>query len=135
MARMRLGSRTMLRTVLLVGSLLVIGYFAGCGSCLSFFEPMVDHERDGQGNLRLLDTQKNWEFHQMTVGMHVDLERAGEPAPGAMSWNTFWRYRIAAHETTENKDKYIAYIVESRRAAGLPELDLEGELQPSKPDR
>jgi hypothetical protein len=125
----------MLRAVLLVGSLLAIGYFAGCGSCLSLFEPMGDYGRDDQGNVRRLDTQKNWEFHQMTVGMHVDLERAGEPAPGAMSWNMFWRYRIAAHQTTENKDKYIAYIVESRRAAGLPELDFEGELPPSKPDR
>lgn len=134
MARMRLGSRTMLRTLFLVGSLLVIGYFAGCGSCLGFFEPMVDQERDDQGNLRRLDTRKNWEFHQMTVGMHVELERAGKPAPGATSWNTFWRYRIAAHQTTENKEKYITYIVESRRAAGLPELEFDSELPSSVPD-
>jgi len=131
---MRLGSRKMLRAVLLVGSLLVIGYFVGCGSWLNLFEPMGDYRRDNQGNLRRLDTRKNWEFHQMTVGMHVDLERAGEPAPGAMSWNTFWRYRIAAHETTENKEKYIAYIVESRRAAGLPELEFDSELPSSVPD-
>lgn len=84
-----------------------------------------------------------WESWKSSVDREVQrevLERDGKAQDdslhgspqGGGTWNDYWMRRIVAVEkeqregTQENADKYIAYIRDRRRTAGLPELVAPG---------
>lgn len=106
-------------------------FFAGCnmsGCGLTNSDPMIDTRKDEEGNLIMLDTEKNWEFFKYTVDMRIDKEKKGEDAPGGGSWNEHWLRRIHKNEKDrENSDKYTSYIIDARRKSGLPELETSQE--------
>jgi len=102
-------------------------FMMGCnmsGFGLFNTDPMVDTQKDEEGNLMLRDTPKNWDFFKQTTDMRIENEKTGKEAPGGLSWNEHWLRRIKVNEESqENPEKYITYIIESRRKAGLPELE------------
>jgi len=78
------------------------------------------------GSWYLYDTPSHWAEFQRMMDMHIDTERSGAVPTGmkGRSWDAFWKARIVALSPSrqENGDMYVAYIVEARRRAGLPEL-------------
>lgn len=78
---------------------------------------------------QLNDTPAHWEEFRRMMDMHIDREKSGVPAYHGYktTWNEFWRSAIdvLTPERQENWSKYVKYIVESRRKAGLPELNEE----------
>lgn len=96
----------------------------GCGNGILSTEPFVDAERDAQGNVVLRDTPRMWQEWQHEVQRAVEKEAQGKPPGGGIStWNAQWLRVIDANSDRENAPRYIAYIIETRRRAGLPELE------------
>ncbi|MDD3447629.1 MAG: hypothetical protein PHF72_01195 [Gammaproteobacteria bacterium] len=95
---------------------------AGCS--LFNTEPFADTHEDKNGNLVLNDTEKNWQLFREMVDRRIEAEHSGKrPEGGKETWNEFWLWLIEAQKTgRENEARYINYIVESRRAKGLPEI-------------
>lgn len=110
----------LLTTVLLMGVCM-----SGCGRGIFNTEPFVDAKKDEHGKVVLRDTPRMWADFIENVNREVARERAGDFAQGRIPWNEFWLRRIQYMQggTQENAPKYIAYIIESRRRAGLPELE------------
>lgn len=109
-------------------SFMCLTILVGCGMSNggSIFntEPFVDAKKDEHGKVILLDTPRMWQYWQEDTDRDVAKEVAGtRPGGGISSWNTFWLRVIEANEGRENAPKYIAYIIEARRRAGLPELE------------
>lgn len=101
-------------------------FLAGCVMAGSIFntEPFVDAKKDAQGNVILLDTPRNWQDWRELADLDLAAEIAGKKAPGGATWNKKWaRQLLAIEKTQENAPKYVTYIIESRRRAGLPELE------------
>lgn len=111
-----------LTVVALAGSVVL----AGCVMAGSIFntEPFVDAKKDANGKVILLDTPRMWRDWTQGVDRGIADESVGKrPPAGAKTWNESWLRAIAANQKArENAPKYIAYIVEQRRKAGLPEL-------------
>lgn len=109
----------------LVAVLLMGVSMSGCGRGVFNPEPFVDAKRDDRGNVVLRDTPRMWADFRENVDWQVARESAGDFAPGRVSWDEHWvvRLRNLGSGSTENAPKYIAYIIESRRRAGLPELE------------
>lgn len=86
----------------------------------------ITAEKMKNGTLHFDDTPALWDEFRRMMDMHIELERAGKPAGGRVSWSDFWNLRIRAlaPERQEHSAKYINYIIEARRKAGLPELDI-----------
>lgn len=98
----------------------------GCKSGLFNTEPFSDSVVDEGGNKLLADTTRNWANFIEMMDLHIASELDHARAPGVDTWNIFWMYRFKAIKTnTENPDRYINYIINSRREAGLPELVFE----------
>lgn len=98
----------------------------GCKSGLFNTEPFSDTVVDKEGNQLLADTPRMWadftELTQRRIAREVDQARP----PGVDTWNKHWVSTIGSIKTnTENPDRYINYIINSRREAGLPELVFE----------
>jgi hypothetical protein len=97
---------------------------SGCGRGIVNTEPFVDATTDEHGNVVLRDTPRMWQDWQDEVDRAVSSEVAGRrPGGGIASWGAQWFRVINANNDRENAPKYIAYIIESRRRAGLPELE------------
>lgn len=95
----------------------------GCGAVFNT-EPFVDAERDEQGNVRVLDTPRMWQYWQSDVDRAIAKEVKGEPPGGGIeSWSAQWQRVIRANQDRENAQKYINYIFIKRQEAGLPPLD------------
>lgn len=110
--------------------LLIMGYgMSGCG--IFNTEPSADWGESPDGREILLDTARNWRDWREVIDPQLRAELSGHDAPGGVEWNESWILILRAIEKTqENAPKYIAYIIESRRRAGLPEL----EGYPTLPD-
>ena len=95
-------------------------------SCCSVIrtESFTDTHRGEDGQLVLLDTRRNWDLFRENVDFRVNSELAGRrPEGGSDTWQDFWRSFIEVQETgLENQTRYINYVIEVRRAVGLPEL-------------
>ncbi len=103
----------------------------GCNGGLFNTEPFVDTTTDAQGNRLLADTQRRWQDWREAIDPQISAEASGRNAPGFPTWNEKWvRQLLALEKSQENAPKYIAYIIESRRQKGLPEL--EGYSSPAK---
>lgn len=107
---------------------IVLAILVGCGMSNggSIFnkEPFVDAKTDEKGNVILLDTPRMWRDWREVVDMRVANELAKKRPPGGVvSWNAHWLGMIDSNQNRENASKYIAYIIEARRKAGLLELE------------
>lgn len=112
------------RAQLLVAVILMGVSMSGCGRGILNTEPFVDAKKDEHGNVVLRDTPRMWQDWCDEVDRAVSNEVAGRrPGGGITSWNVQWLRVISANSDRENAPKYIAYIIESRRRAGLPELE------------
>lgn len=85
---------------------------------------MADTHIGESGHLVMSDTAKNWQTFKEMVDFRVLNELSGKrPEAGKESWTEFWSWLISAQgKGRENSTRYISYIVETRRANGLPEL-------------
>lgn len=108
----------------LIAVLVLVLVLAGCNRKLFSNEPFIDAKRDAQGNVVIRDTLRMWQDFTGSVDRDVEREQAGvRPSGGTPTWNQHWLLRMKAYSTDqENAPKYLAYIVEARRKAGLPEL-------------
>lgn len=87
-------------------------------------EPLIDSRRDEQGNIVVLDTPRMWRDWIDETDWAVRSELAGErPGGGIMTWDENWRRVIKANSDRENAAKYIDYLIDARRRAGLPDLE------------
>ena len=87
-------------------------------------EPFVDARKDANGNSVLLDTPRMWRDFVENVDEKIAEETDGAKPPGVDTWNRHW-FLVIRHMRSgsqENPEKYVAYIVDSRRKKGLPEL-------------
>lgn len=97
---------------------------SGCGQGLVNTDPFVDAKKDEHGNVTLLDTPRNWRDWREAVDPQIRAETLGRNPPGFATWNEKWVQQLhALNSGQENAPKYIAYILEARRRAGLPELE------------
>jgi hypothetical protein len=103
--------------------LVAILALTGCAGSIFNTEPYSDTQKDAQGETTLRDTPRMWAYSVSVTDMQVASERNGEHAPGVATWNEHWLLRIRANQSSqENASKYISYMVDARRKAGLPEL-------------
>jgi hypothetical protein len=99
---------------------------AGCGMTEMFnTDPGYDYKKLPDGTAVLLDTPRMWNDWVAQANSVIRAEAKGmNPLGKAESWNAYWLNRIqwlqSGHQ--ENPQRYIDYIIEQRRAAGLPEL-------------
>lgn len=111
-------SSLLLPLVILIGC-----HMTGCG--IFNTEPFVDAKKDAQGRSVLLDTPRMWQYFTVTVEHQVARERDKERPPGVNSWEEHW-FGVINHIESgaqENASKYVDYIIDARRRAGLPELE------------
>ena len=106
----------------------------GCNSGLFNTEPFVDTAIGDDGNKLLADTPRMWadftELTQRRIEREVDHARP----PGVDTWNKHWINTIGSIKTnTENPDRYINYIINSRRKADLPELVFDDQTYSRTP--
>jgi len=73
------------------------------------------------------DSPDFWQEFVLVMDYHIADEKNGmRPSGGSATWPEFWANRIRAlRESQENDQKYVNYIVQARRRAGLPELSVE----------
>jgi hypothetical protein len=101
---------------------LLLGMSA-CSSGLFNVDPGYDGKKDSQGNSVLLDTNRNWQDWVELVDLQIKSEIAGSSAPGFATWDEKWSRQLRAIEKSqENAPRYIDYILDKRRQAGLPDL-------------
>jgi hypothetical protein len=82
-----------------------------------------DFTRDAQGNKIIADTPRMWRDFTEGVDRSIANEVAGINRNGGRTWNEAWLSTIRYNQTgREHPQKYIDYIIERRRKAGLPEL-------------
>ncbi|MCU7811452.1 MAG: hypothetical protein KZQ77_09460 [Candidatus Thiodiazotropha sp. (ex Notomyrtea botanica)] len=95
---------------------------AGCS--LLNTQPFSDTHKDQNSQLVLSDTKRNWQFFREMVDRRIEAELSRQrPEGGKESWNEFWLWLIDAQKTgREHASRYINYIIEARRAKGLPDI-------------
>jgi len=102
-------------------SIVFIAMSTSCGVFNT--EPMLDTHRDAEGNIIVEDTPRMWAYWKDNVDHAVAKEVSGRmPGGGTDSWDTHWQRVFAANSDRENAEKYMSYVIDTRRAAGLPEL-------------
>lgn len=97
---------------------------SGCTGLASLSDSGIDARRDAQGKVILPDTPRMWaQFTQLTdIAISHEVEGSTHWG-GYKNANDAWVHTIHVNETgREHAQKYINYIIERRRAAGLPEL-------------
>jgi hypothetical protein len=100
---------------------------SGCAGSIFNTAPMLDTRKDAQDNTIVLDTPRMWADWTTSADTAVASEAAGgPPGPGLPDWQAHWHYVIKNNtQSRENPSKYLAYVIEARRRAGLPELSGE----------
>lgn len=101
----------------------------------SFLDSGYDIQRQPDGTGLLLDTPRMWVRWEESVNDEVPREvkfRRGDVQgdsldgrpQGGGTWNNYWLQRIHALQSgdQEHPQKYIDYIIQQRREAGLPAL-------------
>lgn len=98
---------------------------SGCRSGLFNTDPGIDVEQREDGTRVLLDTPRMWRDWTESVDMEIQREVDGAEPSGGGTWSERWLRSIRSLQDGrhENAPKYSAYIIESRRKAGLPELE------------
>src|SRR5579859_7057178 len=87
-------------------------------------------------NSAFKDTPASWGLWKDGIDSAIRAEKAGRPGPGLQTWETYWRgiqttlstrtrsgeYQYEGPYLYEHADRYIKYIVDQRRAVGLPDI-------------
>ena len=97
-----------------------------CSIIQTSIPQQVEGERRPDGTWYLYDTPSHRAEFQRMMDMHIEDEKAGlKPSGGHKQWNEFWLsiIRVLTPDRQQNPAKYIDCIIESRRRAGLPELE------------
>jgi hypothetical protein len=111
-------------------ALAIMGGLAGClrpGLFSTKPQWELDTARKLDGSTYERDTERNWQFYVALYETEVGHERQRTKPPGdSTSWVEYW-HRHFAHLRVrqENPEKYIAFILDLRRKAGLPDLPKE----------
>ena len=105
----------------------------GCSTIQQFknmADSGIDATHDAQGNVTLLDTPRMWQEFVFMTDLSIQNEVAHSRYTGGMA-NEEGRLRSmhSIRKTTEHPQKYIDYIIEARRSAGLPEIDIAYDAQ------
>lgn len=108
-------------------NLIIIGILSTCLSGCAFVPPYgeVDYGKTADGKSYLRDTPRTWNYIQKDTDEAIASELKGKPPGGGLnSWNENWVrvIRNTRNGNQENPEKYIAYLIEQRRKAGLPEI-------------
>lgn len=90
----------------------------------------------GKWERKKVDT--DWQDFQQSVDRKIQSELRGEaPFAGATTWKEYWSDWVAALRESKRTggkrldyDRAVAYIIQRRREAGLPELEGEMESAP-----
>ena len=91
-------------------------------SCHVFYVP-PKWSVDADGELVVADTAFNWSYHREYIHRRVVDEAAGRRPPVSyVSWHDYWL--SSWEEWITNPPKYMAYVAEWRRQAGLPDVDV-----------
>jgi len=95
-----------------------------CTGLSSLSDSGIDATHGANGKVTLLDTPRMWDQFRLFTNISIQNELAGSTHWGGYkSANDAWVHTIHVIETgNENPQKYINYIIETRRAAGLPAL-------------
>jgi hypothetical protein len=97
----------------------------------------VDYGKNADGETYLRDTPRTWGFLTSQTDEAVRSELEGKPPGGGFaSWNEKWVKGIEDLRSgyVENPEKYIDYIIEERREAGLREIVFPSEVKREKND-
>jgi|GEM_PF-2502504 len=103
----------------------VSGAVMSCGGS-SNTEPFVDMDiyTDESGNVFIADTPRMWEDFVIRTRERIKQNINNERPPGVDSWNEHWVVSLESIKNgQQNPDKYIEYIINERRKAGLPEIN------------
>lgn len=119
--------RTLRRGILSICLLVVLCSVGSCDATQQFknmSESRFDMTRDAQGNEIFADTPKMWADFVQRTNISIRAEASGETHWGASkNANDAWVKEIRnMPRYREHPQKYIDYIIEQRRAVGLPEL-------------
>ena len=106
----------------------------------------ADYGKTADGKTYLRDTPRTWAYLTKETDDGIALELKGKsPMGGLKSWNEGWGRGIRHLRNSgevEHPEKYIAYIIEQRRKAGLPEIVFpapdeapKAESSPKKKDK
>jgi hypothetical protein len=86
---------------------------------------------DRYGNAITPLNDLNWGDWQSAIDLAIEREHAGKAPPGRIaSWESFWLARLSYLETrgrqgvplTEHHELYVRYLIQHRKAVGLPDL-------------
>ena len=105
-----------------LGAGLVAILMAGCSIVPG--DDGIDVRTLPDGQRVLADTPRMWVDWTESVDREVARETAQQLPSGGGTWNERWMRSIDSLRSggRENQEKYVAYIIERRRMAGLPEL-------------
>lgn len=110
-----------MKNLFLIG--LLMAFLPGCLAMSPDDE--VDYGKTTDGKTYLRDTPRTWNYLTRQMDEAIALELNGNPPMGGpKSWNEKWVWGIRnlRNGGVEHPEKYIAYIIEQRRKAGLPEI-------------
>jgi hypothetical protein len=94
-----------------------------CGGLFDTNFMGTDFYTDEGGNKLIADTPRNWEDFVALTARRIESEKKNGMPPGIDTWNEHWVDVIETKKKLrQNPDKYISYIINQRREAGLPDL-------------
>ena len=110
-----------MKKLFLVG--LLIAFLPGCVAMPPYDE--VDYGKTADGKTYLRDTPRTWKYLKREIEESIALELKGKPPMGgfksANEASVVW-IRNLRNGAVEHPEKYIAYLIDQRRKAGLPEI-------------
>jgi hypothetical protein len=120
---MKINKSMGLRLISILSTILIL---SNC-SFLNVFSPSpIRLIRDSNGNRVLQDNRAKREDFASSMDRHIVNELANNRVPGTKNsrdWQAFWEKRLHfIRGGSENSQWYINYIIEARKASGLPKL-------------
>jgi hypothetical protein len=113
----------------LLASALVICTLSMLTACfLGVDETSLVTHVDSNGNRVISDTPEQWLAFKEIMESQIRMELSGEKPPEIhgeeiKSWEDYWLWIISLQRANrENQDKYIQYVLSSRRTGNLPEI-------------
>jgi hypothetical protein len=89
----------------------------------------TDTSKSPPQELVVPDSWEVWHEWVVATNWHVAIEvQGGKPPGGVATWTEHWTHSFTAlRKNYENPNKYIAYVIETRRKEGLPELPISAQ--------
>lgn len=109
--------------------IVIYGIFFACVSTcctiVGLFKSDTETRIDLDGKVILKDTQIRWEIFTAIMDGEIQRELTGNRPPGGhLSWNDRWLGSVKSLRlgNQENHEKYVDYIISTRRRIGLRDL-------------